>query len=88
MMRAAYVNLNTGIVQEIIIVNSLNDIVPENYKLVEIPLIEVTSSEEEKQLFDIIKEIDPTFVDTIPKEEIHINIGSTKWSEERGFYEE
>lgn len=85
-MRAAYVNTTSNIVESIIIVNSLEDIVPEGYKLVEIPRIEVFSSEEEKQLYDIIKEFDPTY--TVMTSERFIDLGITKWSEERGFYEE
>ena len=85
-MKAAYVNLETKIVEEIIIVNSLEDIVPVGYKLVEIPLVEIFSSEEEKQLYDIIKEFDPTY--TVATIDRFIDLGTTKWSEERGFYEE
>lgn len=86
-MRAALVNTTTNIVESIIIVNSLNDIVPQNYKLVEIPMVELFSSEEERQLYEIIKEIDPNYTE-VPKTERFIVLGTTKWVDERGFYEE
>jgi hypothetical protein len=86
-MKAAFVNTVTNIVESIIIVDSIDDIVPENYKLVEIPMVEMYTSEEERQLYEVIKEIDPEYPD-IPKEERFIDIGVTKWSEEKGFYEE
>lgn len=86
-MRAALVNTTTNIVESIIIVNSLNDIVPQNYKLVEIPMVELFSSEEERQLYEIIKEIDPNYTE-VPKTERFIVLGTTKWIDEIGFYEE
>lgn len=86
-MKAALVNTVTNIVESIIIVDSIDDIVPENYKLIEIPMVEKYTSEEERQLYEVIKEIDPEYPD-IPKEERFIDIGVTKWSEEKGFYEE
>ena len=89
-MKAALVNTNTGIVELVIIVNSLDDIVPQNYKLVEIPMIENYGGiEEEKQLFDILKEIDPDYIDSkCYMTEKPVNPGITKWSEELGLYEE
>jgi hypothetical protein len=86
-MKAALVNTVTNIVESIIIVDSIDDIVPENYKLVEMPMVEMYTSEEERQLYEVIKEIDPEYPD-IPKEGRFIDIGVTKWSEEKGFYEE
>ena len=86
-MKVAYVNLLTNIVESIIIVNSLEDTVPTVYKLVEIPLVEIFASEEERQLYEIIKEIDPNY-SGIVKIERHIDLGVTKWTEEREFYEE
>jgi len=86
--KAALVNLSTNIVENIIMVNTFEDPVPENYKLVEITLNEIPITEEERQLYEIIKEIDPSYPNNIPKLEVPINIGATKWSVERGFYEE
>lgn len=85
-MKAAFVNTTTNVVESIIVVNSLDDIIPIGYKLVGIPMVDTFSSEEERQLYEIIKEIDPNY--TPPKAERLIDLGITKWSEERGFYEE
>lgn len=85
-LKVALVNLTTGVVENLIMVKSLEDPIAEGYKLVEIPLIERFFSEEESQLYAIIREIDPSFV--IPKQETPIHVGTTKWSEEKGFYEE
>jgi hypothetical protein len=86
-MKAALVNTLTNIVESIIIVNSIDDLVPENYKLLEIPMVDIYTSEEERQLYEVIKEIDPDYIG-IPKGERFIDIGVTKWSSEKGFYEE
>jgi hypothetical protein len=86
-MKGVLVNIQTGIVENIIMVNSLEDPVLENYKLFEMPMVEMYTSEEERQLYEIIKEIDPDFIG-VPKGERFIDIGVTKWSTEKGFYEE
>lgn len=89
-MKAALVNTNTGIVELVIIVNSLDDIVPENYILVDIPSVEIyNGTSEEKQLFNILKEIDPEYVDSKSfTVEMTVHPGVTRWSEEFGLYEE
>jgi hypothetical protein len=90
-IRVALVNLNTSIVDSIIIVNSLEDIVPDGFKIVEIPLVNIcySSTEEEKQLFEIIREIDPDYFESTKfKTEKLIYPGISKWSEELGFYED
>ena len=87
-IKAALINIQTGIVENIIMVNSIEDPVNENYKLVEIYEIENTSTltEEEKQLYSILKEIDPDF--KLPMIDCPVYINISKWSEEKGFYEE
>lgn len=87
--KAALVNLKTKIVENLIVVNSLEDVVPEGYKLVGLELIETPKpmTEEEKQLYAIIKEIDPNFeFQTVILQEPEIRIGETKWDEVKGFY--
>lgn len=92
--KAALVNLTTNIIENIIMVNTFEDPVPENYKLVKIPLIKIETpiSEEEKQLLEIIKEIDPEFpeyiINNVIEVETPIHINITKWTKESGFYEE
>lgn len=88
-MKAALVNTLTNIVENIIIVDSLEDSVPENYKLVEVPLIEIDYTQEEKDLYELLTQIDPDFVLPIKiKTERIIQIGITKWDEQYGFFEE
>jgi hypothetical protein len=87
--KAAYVNLQTNLVENLIMVNSLEDPVPEGYKLVEIPLIELDYSNEEQELYDMLLTVDPDFI--LPekqKQELSISINETKWTEELGFHEE
>ena len=88
MMRAALVNLETSIVENIIVVNSVDDIVPKGYQLVETDKIEniINKTDEELALYEIIKDLDPDYkYDEIERP---IHIGQTKWSASRGFYEE
>jgi hypothetical protein len=88
MMRAALVNLETSIVESVIVVNSVDDIVPEGYQLVETDMIvnNIGKTDEELALYEIIKDLDPDYkYDEIERP---IHIGQTKWSVSRGFYEE
>ena len=87
-MKAALVNLETGIVESVIIVNSTDDPVPYNYHLVEVDMIVdiASKTDEEWALYEIIKDLDPDYkYDEIERP---IHIGQTKWSASRGFYEE
>jgi hypothetical protein len=86
-MKAALINTENNIVEGLIIVNSTDDIVPENYKLVEVEYYLDFVSEEEKSLYSILIEIDPGFYDTV-KAERPIYPGITKWDESKGFYED
>jgi hypothetical protein len=86
-MKAALVNTQTGIVENIIIVDSLEDPVPAGYVLAEISLIEIDYTDEEKQLYELLQEIDPEFVLPPKKtEEPIVQIGITKWNKNDGFY--
>lgn len=89
-MKTAYLDIETGLVELVIVVNSLDDVVPKGKKLLEIPLVDAyNGSQEEQNLFNILKEIDPEYIDSEHyKIERTIYPGITKWSEERGFYEE
>jgi hypothetical protein len=87
-MKAALINLETGIVESVIVVNSIDDIVPEGYQLVETDMIvnNIGKTDEELALYEIIKDLDPDYkYDEIERP---IHIGQTKWSSSRGFYEE
>jgi len=84
MIKAVLVNIDIGIVENIIMVSSLEEFVPEGYKLVELPKKNLEISEEDKILEEILKEIDPNYV--IQYSERPIIIGVTKWNEEKGFY--
>lgn len=87
-MKAALVNLETSIVESVIMVDSVDDPVPEGYKLVEVDMIvnNVGKTDEELALYEIIKDLDPDYkYDEIERP---IHNGQTKWSASRGFYEE
>ena len=88
MMKAALVNLETSIVESVIMVDSVDDPVPEGYKLVEVDMIvnNVGKTDEELALYEIIKDLDPDYkYDEIERP---IHNGQTKWSASKGFYEE
>lgn len=87
-MKAALVNLETGIVESVIMVDSVDDPVAEGYKLVEVDMIVdiASKTDEEWALYEIIKDLDPDYkYDEIERP---IHNGQTKWSASRGFYEE
>lgn len=89
MIKAALVNTNTKIVENIIIVDSLEDRVPEGYVLAPMEFQLPTVSRELTALQKILKENDPNFVIKEPDPaEVSINIGVTKWDSERKYYEE
>lgn len=88
-MKAALVNTQTGIVENIIIVDSLEDPVESGYTLVEIPVFEIDYAQDEKDLYELLIQIDPEFV--LPPKKIQervIMINSTKWNEQNEFFEE
>ena len=87
-MKAALVNTQTNIVENIIVVGSTEDLVESGYKLVEIPF-EIDYTQDEKDLYELLIQIDPEFV--LPPKKIQervIMINSTKWNEQNGFFEE
>lgn len=88
-MKAAYVNKATDLVENIVIVNSVNDPVDEAHVLVEIPINEVDYTQEQINLYDFMKTFDSNFVYPEKrriKSEISIEIGVTKWNPTNGFY--
>ena len=87
-MKAALINLETGIVESVIMVDSVDDTVPDAYRLVEVDMIHniIGKTDEELALYEIIKDLDPDYkYDEIERP---IHNGQTKWSASRGFYEE
>lgn len=88
-IEAVLINLNTSTVEGVIAVNSFEDPVPEGYKLLPVPIEIFFRDQEEKELYNILKEIDPDFEnpDLIKQTRI-IHPWQTKWTEEKGFYEE
>ena len=87
-MKAAYVNKITSIVENIIVVGSLEDPVDDAYMLVKIPYTEIDYTKEENDLYNLLAIIDPDF-SFPPKEKMEptIVIGVTKWNSNDGFYE-
>lgn len=87
-MKAAYVNKTTGIVENIIVVGSLEDPVDDEHVLAEIGEIEIDYTQEEIDLYSLLQEIDPDFSFPLKKKaEPTIVIGVTKWNSNDGFYE-
>jgi hypothetical protein len=86
--RAALVNVSTGIVENVIVVNSFEDEVPAGYTIKPITIIDLVGeiTQEYLDMIDIIKQIDPDY--KTPTKEIEIRLNVTNWSEERGFYTE
>jgi hypothetical protein len=89
MIKAALVNKETELVENIIIVDTLEDVVPDGYVLVEIYIQQVIEyTAEDNALYDILEEIDEDF--TRPAKltiEYPVVIGQTKWNINDGFYE-
>jgi hypothetical protein len=89
MIKAALVNTDTKIVENIIMVNSLEDVVPEGYVLAPMEYQKDPVSRELTALQKILKENDPNFIIKEPEpREVSINIGVTKWDSEKKYYEE
>lgn len=87
--RVALVNNETGVVENLIVVIRNEDIPPDGYSFADLETIEIPVNSEIAALENIIKEIDPEFEVTKPIiSERPLNIGTTKWSKDRGFYEE
>jgi hypothetical protein len=87
-IKAAYINITTSIVENIIIVKSLEDINHEGYILVEIPKIEIDYTNDEKELYEFLNSLDSDFIyPEKNKVEKSVHIGLTKWNELDGFYE-
>jgi hypothetical protein len=88
-IRAALINLSTNIVENILVVDTLEDNVPEGFILAPLEMVQEFTSRELSALQEILKAVDPDFKvpETAPIEH-PINIGVTKWSEERKYYEE
>jgi hypothetical protein len=91
MIKSALVNNETEIVENIIMVNTLEDSIPSGYILVAIPITDevIEYKDEEKQLYDILEEIDSDFVRPPYSNiiETPVMIGKTKWNINEGFYE-
>jgi hypothetical protein len=92
MIKAALVNTQTNIVENIIIVDSINDSVDEGYLLVEIPIIQesIEYSQNEIELYDVLESIDPEFIRPLvyTEKEFPVYIGVTRWTEQDGLYNE
>jgi hypothetical protein len=86
-IKAALVDLETCLVKNIVMVNRLTDGVPSGYRLVKIDKI-INHSKEEEELWSMLKEIDLNLSIVIPKIERPILVNKTKWTFEKGFYEE
>lgn len=87
-MKAALVNTQTDIVENIIVVGSTEDPVESGYTLVEIPVIEIDYTQDEKDLYDMLQQIDSEFVFPPKKvQEQVVRIGLHRWIKESGVFE-
>lgn len=86
-VKMARVNLSTGIVENLEMVEANNVPSISGYSFVSIPKIKLEPTMEQKAINEILKEIDPNFVVPVIEIEQTIHVGSTKWSQDKGFYE-
>lgn len=86
-VKMARVNLSTGIVENLEMVEANNVPSVSGYSFVSIPKIQLEPTMEQKAINEILKEIDPNFVVPVIEVEQTIHVGSTKWSQDKGFYE-
>ena len=82
------VDKSTNIVSNLIMINNEENNDVDGFYVVEIPLTDAPITKEESALYDILKEVDPTYVPDIQKVELPVHIGSTKWTVQAGFFEE
>lgn len=89
-MKAALVDTSTGIVSNVIVVDTLDDAVADGFVLAPMEYTEVDAvTGEEAALIDILSRIDPNYVKAAPKLiETPVHPGITKWSVDRKFYQE
>lgn len=87
-IKAALVDTQTDIVTNIIIVNSIADPVPANFKLVEIDQVPQILTDRDHKLINVMMKNDPTYSPPLAMMERPIILGTTMWSEDLGFHDE
>ena len=87
-VKAAMIDKNTNIVSNLIMINNEENNDVEGFYVVEIPFSDAPFTKEESELYDLLKEVDPTYVPIISKIVLAVHMGSTKWTEQAGFFEE
>jgi hypothetical protein len=87
-VKAAMVDKSTNIISNLIMINNEENNDVDGFYVVEIPFSDAPITKEESDLYDLLKEVEPTYVPDIPKVELPVHIGSTKWTVEAGFFEE
>lgn len=88
-IKATLVNATTNIVENIIMVSSLDDVPPPGYVIAPMEYVEQEVNPEKKKLAQLLKEIDPTYVDLdIEKTEVPIEIGVTKWTSDLKYHKD
>lgn len=92
-MKAAVVDVNSSVVVNVIMVDSLGDPVPEGQRLVEVGLIEIVvppdpvDPPESPPEGEQPSEPDPVTEPVVIWAEPSITIGWTRWTEELGFHD-
>ena len=88
-MKAALVDVNSSIVTNIIMVDSLDDIAPEGFILVPMEYAQSDPDPENDALQAILLMIDPNHIPVVKEPvERSVHIGITKWTAEKKFYDE
>lgn len=86
-IKAAVVDRNTNLVINLILVNDTEENYVEGCDVIPVPSIIVPSTPDEDELYTLLEQVDPTFVRPVQYQEISVNMGTTKWTEEQGFFE-
>ena len=88
-VKVALVNLQTNIVENVIIVDSIDDTPPQGYYYAPMETSEIPVDPEVEQLQNIIKEVDPLYEGVKPIVfEKPITLNKTRWTQQKGFHED
>lgn len=86
-IKAAVVDRNTNLVVNVILVNDTEENYVEGCDVIPVPSIVVSPTPDEEELYSLLEEVDPSFVRPLKYEELTVIAGTTKWTEQQGFFE-
>lgn len=87
-IKAALIQNETSLVINTIMINDQDNNFMEGHTIVPIPQVVVPNTPEEDEFYTLIKQVDPDFVIPVKTQELLLNPGTTKWNENRGFFDE